>query len=108
MKIIARKSLTAKAAAMPPEYLADVQAAIIACDAEFCAMAAADYERIRTKWADYRPGLGDYVAGVIDVLTLGRGKTIAAGVAGILGMTDCGCDARQELLNRLGRHVGIG
>ena len=45
--------------------------------------------------------LGNLVEGLIEVITLGRGKDIATWVAGKLGYEDCGCDRRKEYLNKL-------
>jgi hypothetical protein len=45
--------------------------------------------------------LGNIVEGIIEVLTLGRGKDIATWVARKLGYASCGCDERKEYLNAL-------
>ncbi len=45
--------------------------------------------------------LGNIVEGLIEVVTLGRGKDIATWVAKKLGYADCGCDKRKEYLNSL-------
>jgi len=45
--------------------------------------------------------LGYIVEGLIEVVTLGRGKDIATWVAKKLGYADCGCDKRKEYLNSL-------
>lgn len=45
--------------------------------------------------------LGNMVEGIIEVVTLGRGKDIATWVAKRLGYKDCGCDRRKEYLNKL-------
>lgn len=45
-------------------------------------------------------GLGDLVANIISVITLGQGKRIATYVAKLRGKEDCGCDKRQEYLNK--------
>lgn len=47
--------------------------------------------------------LGNIVEGIIEVVTLGRGKDIATWIANKLGYEDCGCDARKEWLNKLSR-----
>lgn len=44
-------------------------------------------------------GLGDLVAKVISIVTLGQGKKIATYVAKLRGKEDCGCDKRQDYLN---------
>lgn len=43
--------------------------------------------------------LGNLVEGLIEVVTLGRGKDIATWVARKLGYKDCGCDRRRDYLN---------
>lgn len=45
--------------------------------------------------------LGNIVEGIIEVVTLGRGKDIATWIANKLGYDDCRCDARKEWLNKL-------
>ena len=45
--------------------------------------------------------LGDFVEGIINVLTLGRGKDIAMWIANKLGYSDCGCERRRIFLNKL-------
>jgi len=45
--------------------------------------------------------LGNIVEGLIEVVTLGRGKDIATWVAKLLGYEDCGCDRRKEYLNKI-------
>ena len=44
-------------------------------------------------------GLGDLVAKVISIVTLGQGKKIATYIAKLRGKEDCGCDKRQDYLN---------
>ena len=44
--------------------------------------------------------LGDFVEKVIRIITFGYGKTIAKSVAKLFGYEDCGCDKRQEKLNK--------
>lgn len=44
--------------------------------------------------------LGDFVEKVIRTMTFGYGKTIAKFVAKLFGYKDCGCDERQEKLNK--------
>lgn len=46
------------------------------------------------------PGLGDRVERTIDAVSLGTAKPIAQALAHALGLDDCGCDARREMLNR--------
>ncbi len=45
--------------------------------------------------------LGNIVEGLIEVITLGRGKDIAQWIAHKLGYADCGCDKRKAYLNEL-------
>lgn len=52
------------------------------------------------------PGLGDMVAAGLDAV--GITKARAQAVAQAVGLADCGCEQRQQLLNDLGRRVGIG
>lgn len=49
-----------------------------------------------------RPGLGDMVAGVLSAVGVTEER-----VAAVLGRP-CGCHARRQALNRLGRRLGIG
>jgi|TARA_B100001094_G_scaffold97481_1_gene93511 hypothetical protein len=44
--------------------------------------------------------LGDLVELVIRKITLGYGKSFAKAVAKLFGYKDCGCDKRQEKLNK--------
>jgi len=45
--------------------------------------------------------LGDFVEGIINVVTLGWGKPLAEWVAHKLGYQDCGCERRRIWLNKL-------
>jgi hypothetical protein len=45
--------------------------------------------------------LGDFVEGLINVITLGHGKTLAGWIALNLGYQDCGCERRRLYLNKL-------
>jgi hypothetical protein len=45
--------------------------------------------------------LGNIVDGIINVITLGRGKDIAGWVARKLGYASCGCEERRIYLNEL-------
>jgi hypothetical protein len=45
--------------------------------------------------------LGDWVEGLISVLTLGRGKDMATWIAHKLGFKSCGCDERKAWLNKI-------
>jgi hypothetical protein len=53
--------------------------------------------------------LGNIVAGLIDVITLGHGKSMAGWIAwNIYRRTDCGCEARRIAMNQwLGCKEGI-
>jgi hypothetical protein len=43
--------------------------------------------------------LGDLVEKIINIITFGKGKTIATYIANKLGYDDCGCDDRKRKLN---------
>ena len=45
--------------------------------------------------------LGDTLAVIIYIVTFGQGKRIAKWVAKKLGKDSCGCDQRQEKLNKI-------
>jgi hypothetical protein len=45
--------------------------------------------------------LGDWVEGLLQVISLGHSKDIAQWIANKLGYEDCGCDKRKEYLNNL-------
>ena len=45
-------------------------------------------------------GLGDLIEKIIRIITLGYGKKIAKKIAKAFGYEDCGCDERQEKLNK--------
>lgn len=49
-----------------------------------------------------RPGLGDMVAAGLSAIGITK-ERVSAVVGG-----DCGCGARQQKLNELGRKIGIG
>ena len=49
-----------------------------------------------------RPGLGDRVASALSAVGITKDR-VSALVGG-----DCGCQERQEWLNRVGRQLGIG
>jgi hypothetical protein len=44
--------------------------------------------------------LGDLVELIIRKITFGYGKTIAKKIATLFGYEDCGCDKRQDELNK--------
>lgn len=44
--------------------------------------------------------LGDLVELIIRKITFGYGKTIAKKIAALFGYKDCGCDKRQDELNK--------
>lgn len=52
------------------------------------------------------PGLGDMAA--VALASVGVTKERAQAVAQAVGLSDCGCDQRQQLLNEWGRVIGIG
>jgi|TARA_A100001011_G_C13749912_1_gene610889 hypothetical protein len=45
-------------------------------------------------------GLGDIVERIIRIITFGQGKRFATWIAKLFGYADCGCDKRQEKLNK--------
>lgn len=49
------------------------------------------------------PGLGDHVHAALSAVGITPERVAAA-----LGVDDCGCHSRRELLNRAGRAIGIG
>jgi hypothetical protein len=53
-----------------------------------------------------RPGLGDRIASALSAA--GITKARAQAVAKAVGLEGCGCAERQQLLNELGRRIGIG
>jgi hypothetical protein len=46
-------------------------------------------------------GLGDLIQKIISIVTFGQGKRFATWVAKLFGYKDCGCDKRQEQLNKV-------
>lgn len=44
--------------------------------------------------------LGDLTEKIINIVTLGQGKRIATFIAKLFGFKSCGCDERQEKLNK--------
>ena len=48
-------------------------------------------------------GLGDMVAAGLEAIGITKARVAAA-----MGVTDCGCNKRQQQLNALGRRLGIG
>lgn len=53
-----------------------------------------------------RPGLGDHVAA--GLAAVGITKDRAQAVAQAVGLEDCGCQQRQDALNRVGYKFGLG
>lgn len=51
-------------------------------------------------------GLGDIVA--FAFASVGITKDRAQAVAQAVGLDDCGCEQRQQMLNEWGRAIGIG
>lgn len=54
----------------------------------------------------WEPGLGDRVATGLSLL--GITKDRAQAVAQAVGLGDCGCQQRQDALNRVGYKFGLG
>ena len=48
--------------------------------------------------------LGDKLEYIINIITFGRGKTIATWIANKLGFEDCGCENRKNFLNNISRN----
>ena len=48
--------------------------------------------------------LGDKLEYIINIITFGKGKTIATWIANKLGYEDCGCDDRRRYLNNITRN----
>ena len=48
--------------------------------------------------------LGDKVEEIINIITFGKGKSIATWIANKLGYDDCGCDDRKKYLNNISRN----
>ena len=46
-------------------------------------------------------GLGTLLEKIINIITFGYGKRMATWVAKELGKDDCGCDERQDKLNKM-------
>jgi hypothetical protein len=57
--------------------------------------------RPSTSTPDEHPGLGDMVAAALEKVGVTKGR-----VRAVVG--DCGCQKRQEKLNRWGRWLGLG
>ena len=48
--------------------------------------------------------LGDKLEYIINIITFGKGKTIATWIANKLGFEDCGCENRKNFLNNISRN----
>jgi len=48
--------------------------------------------------------LGDKLEYIINIITFGKGKTIATWIANKLGYEDCGCENRKNILNQISRN----
>ena len=48
--------------------------------------------------------LGDIVEKIINIITFGKGKSIATWIANKLGYSNCGCDERKKFLNNISRN----
>lgn len=53
-----------------------------------------------------RRGLGDMVSDFLSVFGITKRRVNSA--ANAVGIKDCGCAARQQAMNELGRKLGIG
>lgn len=76
------------------------------CDGGRCLACGAQCVNRRQACGPLPPGLGDMVAAGLSAV--GITKDRAQAVAQSVGIEDCGCHERQELLNRLGYKLGIG
>jgi hypothetical protein len=63
-------------------------------------LASSQTARRNCRWA---PGLGDRVAAGLSAVGITPERVAAA-----LGVEDCACERRKQLLNRIGYGVGIG
>ena len=45
--------------------------------------------------------LGDLTEKIINIITFGKGKSIATWIAKKLGYDSCGCDERKDKLNKI-------
>jgi len=48
--------------------------------------------------------IGDKLEYIINIITFGKGKTIATWIANKLGFEDCGCENRKNFLNNISRN----
>lgn len=71
-----------------------------------CSVCGAPRINARQVCGTWRPGLGDMVASGLSAV--GITKARAQAVAQAVGLEDCGCGERQQLLNELGHRIGIG
>ncbi len=68
-----------------------------------CTVCGAPRINARQLCGTWRPGLGDYVHDAFAAVGITPERVAAA-----LGVDDCGCEERRELLNRVGQSIGIG
>ena len=96
--VLSRRAVERVAASRPDGYVADVLAVSVAVGADSLLMPAAEYERLKRKYAARR-GLGDLVAA-----GLGAVGITEARVSRLLGRR-CKCRQRADALNRLGQRA---
>ena len=68
-----------------------------------CTVCGAPRINARQVCGSWRPGLGDYVHAGLAAVGITPERVAAA-----LGVDDCGCEGRQELLNQAGNVLRIG
>jgi hypothetical protein len=68
-----------------------------------CTVCGAPRINARQVCGSWTPGLGDRVHDALSAVGITPGRVAAA-----LGVEDCGCDERRELLNQAGYVIGIG
>lgn len=71
-----------------------------------CTVCGAPRINARQVCGTWHPGLGDSLAAGLSAV--GITKARAQAVAQAVGIEDCGCAERQQLLNQLGYRLGIG
>jgi hypothetical protein len=78
--------------------LADVMPCVVAQDGDTWTI-----DESHRAYPRVRMGLGDMVAAGLEAIGITKARVAAA-----MGVTDCGCNKRQQQLNALGRWLGIG
>lgn len=68
-----------------------------------CTVCGAPRVNVRQLCGTWHPGLGDMLAAGLASVGITPER-----VASALGVEDCGCEGRQQLLNDIGNAIGIG